>query len=230
MGTNAAKFIKCVTVGDARGKTCMLICYNRNKFPTVRLRPHVFDNFSANVVAEALELQGADVFVLAFSLVSRASYENVTKKRSYSRWIPELQHFARGVPVVCWHKMVNLREDRHYLSDHPGWFLLRQLRYEICMGEELRKQIGAAYYIECSSKTQQVVVNPPSKRKREEKGATWMLIIVSDYAQCFGFLLFYCIRYIFIYNSIFFFWSCGLHCFLFVDSCINAKLHLSSSL
>lgn len=26
-------------------------------------------------------------------------------------------------------------------------------------GEELRKQIGATYYIECSSKTQQVAVN-----------------------------------------------------------------------
>ncbi|KAK0586028.1 hypothetical protein LWI29_038253 [Acer saccharum] len=37
----------------------------------------------------------ADVFVLAFSLVSRASYENIFKK-----WIPELQHYSPGVPVV----------------------------------------------------------------------------------------------------------------------------------
>ncbi|MBA0806546.1 hypothetical protein Gohar_005997, partial [Gossypium harknessii] len=146
MASSASRFIKCVTVGDgAVGKTCMLICYTSNKFPTDYI-PTVFDNFSANVVVEGttvnlglwdtaginstltfyalssmfkapiysqygiefshqrqedynrlrpLSYRGADVFVLAFSLVSRASYENVLKK-----WIPELQHYAPGVPVV----------------------------------------------------------------------------------------------------------------------------------
>ena len=77
-----------------------------------------------------LSYRGADVFVLAFSLVSRASYENIMKKVliylgsyclktcSYQfmvsnfleirmfilcvplQWIPELQHYAPGVPIV----------------------------------------------------------------------------------------------------------------------------------
>ncbi|KAG4932705.1 hypothetical protein JHK87_046707 [Glycine soja] len=179
MAATASRFIKCVTVGDgAVGKTCMLICYTSNKFPTDYI-PTVFDNFSANVVventtvnlglwdtagsnipfastvflrarglqqAEAIELQGADVFVLAFSLVSHASYENVLKK-----WVPELQHFAPGVPVVLVGTKLDLREDKHYLADHPG---LAPVTSE--QGEELRKLVGATYYIECSSKTQQL--------------------------------------------------------------------------
>lgn len=191
MASTVSRFIKCVTVGDgAVGKTCMLICYTSNKFPTDYI-PTVFDNFSANVVAEGitvnlglwdtagqedynrlrpLSYRGADVFVLAFSLVSRASYENVLKK-----WIPELHHYAPGVPVVLVGTKLDLREDKYYLADHPG-----VVPVTTAQGEELRKQIGAAYYIECSSKTQQnvkavfdaaikVVIQPPTKRKDKKK-------------------------------------------------------------
>ncbi|CAF2145121.1 hypothetical protein BRARA_B03833 [Brassica rapa] len=191
MASSASKFIKCVTVGDgAVGKTCMLICYTSNKFPTDYI-PTVFDNFSANVVVEGttvnlglwdtagqedynrlrpLSYRGADVFVLSFSLVSRASYENVFKK-----WIPELQHFAPGVPLVLVGTKLDLREDRHYLADHPGLSPVTTAQ-----GEELRKLIGATYYIECSSKTQQnvkavfdsaikEVIKPVVKQKEKTK-------------------------------------------------------------
>lgn len=67
-----------------------------------------------------LSYRGADVFLLAFSLISRASYENVAKKvrlvytyyyfvSLYSgliffplffQWIPELRHYAPGVPII----------------------------------------------------------------------------------------------------------------------------------
>ncbi|KAH0852042.1 hypothetical protein HID58_094262 [Brassica napus] len=146
MASSASKFIKCVTVGDgAVGKTCMLICYT----PAT-------SSLLANVVVEGttvnlglwdtagqedynrlrpLSYRGADVFVLSFSL-----------------WIPELQHFAPGVPLVLVGTKLDLREDKHYLADHPGLSPVTTAQ-----GEELRKLIGATYYIECSSKTQQNV-------------------------------------------------------------------------
>lgn len=175
MSSGASRFIKCVTVGDgAVGKTCLLICYTSNTFPTVIpfLLPFnlfcYFQNlflafcFQSSRVSLILDLssvilcritcppcsitsvpmwlrreepwiwasgilqagscspsfltsdhggkiwlwvfrwllvgqedynrlrplsyRGADVFVLAFSLVSRASYENVLKKVSVGTW------------------------------------------------------------------------------------------------------------------------------------------------
>ncbi|KAF2304842.1 hypothetical protein GH714_039150 [Hevea brasiliensis] len=217
---SASKFIKCVTVGDgAVGKTCMLICYTSNKFPTDYI-PTVFDNFSANVAVDGnivnlglwdtagtwisskekekkkncllssnaacddfqslglwriirlrpLSYRGADIFVLAFSLISRASYENVLKK-----WMPELRRFAPNVPIVLVGTKLDLREDRGYLADHMNSNVITSAQ-----GEELRKQIGAAAYIECSSKTQQnvkavfdtaikVVLQPPRRKEMARK-------------------------------------------------------------
>ncbi|TXG61409.1 hypothetical protein EZV62_012772 [Acer yangbiense] len=199
---SASKFIKCVTVGDgAVGKTCMLICYTSNKFPTGLPSSHiylcisfcqdyiptVFDNFSANVAVDGsivnlglwdtagqedysrlrpLSYRGADIFVLAFSLISRASYENVLKK-----WMPELRRFAPNVPIVLVGTKLDLRDDSRYLVDQMGSNIVTSAQ-----GEELRKQIGAAAYIECSSKTQQnvkavfdtaikVVLQPPRRKE-----------------------------------------------------------------
>ncbi|GFS32640.1 RAC-like 10 [Actinidia rufa] len=169
MASNASRFIKCVTVGDgAVGKTCMLICYTSNKFPTDYI-PTVFDNFSANVIVEGttvnlglwdtagqedynrlrpLSYRGADVFVLAFSLVSRASYENILKK-----WIPELQHFAPGIPVVLIGTKLDLREDKHYLADHPGLVT-------VSTAQNVKAVFDAAI---------KVVIKPPQKQKEKKK-------------------------------------------------------------
>lgn len=202
---SASKFIKCVTVGDgAVGKTCMLICYTSNKFPTDYI-PTVFDNFSANVSVDGnivnlglwdtagqedysrlrpLSYRGADVFVLAFSLISRASYENILKK-----WMPELRRFAPNVPIILVGTKLDLREDRRYANEQMGYDVITSSQ-----GEELRKQIGASAYIECSAKTQQnvkavfdtaikVVLQPPRRRevtrkkRRQGSGCSFTSII-----------------------------------------------------
>ncbi|KAJ6829550.1 putative rac-like GTP-binding protein 5 [Iris pallida] len=209
---SASRFIKCVTVGDgAVGKTCMLISYTSNTFPTDYV-PTVFDNFSANVVVDGstvnlglwdtagkcsltlssltvvsaiyfictgqedynrlrpLSYRGADVFLLAFSLISKASYENVSKK-----WIPELRHYAPGVPIILVGTKLDLRDDKQFFVDHPG-----AVPITTAQGEELKKLIGAPAYIECSSKTQQnvkgvfdaaikVVLQPPKQKKAKKK-------------------------------------------------------------
>ncbi|CAJ1956657.1 unnamed protein product [Sphenostylis stenocarpa] len=198
---STARFIKCVTVGDgAVGKTCMLISYTSNTFPTDYV-PTVFDNFSANVVVDGstvnlglwdtagqedynrlrpLSYRGADVFLLAFSLLSRASYENISKK-----WIPELRHYAPTVPIVLVGTKLDLREDRQYLIDHPGATPITTAQANNL--QELKKAIGAAVYIECSSKTQQnvkgvfdaaikVVLQPPKPKKKRKKNRSCVFL------------------------------------------------------
>ncbi|XP_033144807.1 rac-like GTP-binding protein RHO1 isoform X1 [Brassica rapa] len=223
---SASRFVKCVTVGDgAVGKTCLLISYTSNTFPTVISHAHirlylntffllynnnisssrtflvsliiqdyvptVFDNFSANVVVNGatvnlglwdtagqedynrlrpLSYRGADVFILAFSLISKASYENVSKK-----WIPELKHYAPGVPIILVGSKLDLRDDKQFFVDHPG-----AVPITTAQGEELRKLIDAPTYIECSSKSQEnvkavfdaairVVLQPPKQKKKKSK-------------------------------------------------------------
>ncbi|MBA0590355.1 hypothetical protein Gorai_019066 [Gossypium raimondii] len=153
--------------------------------------PTVFDNFSANVVVNGstvnlglwdtagqedynrlrpLSYCGADVFILAFSLISKASYENVSKK-----WIPELKHYAPGVPIILVGTKHDLREDKQFFIDHPG-----AVPISTAQGEELQKLIGSPAYIECSAKTQEnvkavfdaaikVVLQPPKQKKKKSK-------------------------------------------------------------
>ncbi|KAF8380617.1 hypothetical protein HHK36_028106 [Tetracentron sinense] len=197
--------------------------------------PTVFDNFSANVGVDGqsvnlglwdtagqedynrlrpLSYRGADVFILAFSLISRPSFENITKKLKRNityflipfclifalsfvlreKWIPELRHYAPSVPIVLvgtklggvfllpiliipvneflW--LTDLREDKQFYINYPGACTISTEQ-----GEELKKQIGALAYVECSSKTQQnvkavfdgaiKVVLQPLKSKKQKR-------------------------------------------------------------
>ncbi|KAK4399180.1 Rac-like GTP-binding protein RAC13 [Sesamum angolense] len=171
-----ARFIKCVTVGDgAVGKTCMLISYTSNTFPTDYV-PTVFDNFSANVVVDGSTVNIGLWDTAGYSsqsvncILFKASYENI-----YKKWMPELRHYSPNVPIVLVGTKLDLREDKQFLSDHPT-----ALPITTAQGEELKKMIGAVAYIECSAKTQQnvkavfdtaikVVLRPPKLKKKTSK-------------------------------------------------------------
>jgi len=97
-----------ISVGDAGvGKTCLLISYTENRFP-VDYIPNVFDNFTTEVEVDghpiklalldtagpeeysrlrALSYPETDVFLICFSTVALASFENIKTK-----WWPEVEN------------------------------------------------------------------------------------------------------------------------------------------
>jgi Ras-related C3 botulinum toxin substrate 1 len=151
------RHVKCVVVGDgAVGKTCLLLSYTTNAFPTEYL-PTVFDNYSMNLLVDdqqislqlwdtagqedykkfrPLSYPQTDVFMICFSLVSQTSLENVE-----TNWVPELKEFCPTTPYI----LVGLKSD---LRDSGGSAI------SWSVGEDVKKRIGAAAYVECSARTQ----------------------------------------------------------------------------
>lgn len=158
--------IKCVVVGDgAVGKTCMLMSYTENKFPSDYV-PTVFDNYSANVPVDGrminvgfwdtagqddyeklrpLSYRDANVIILSFSLVNRPSYENIPTK-----WIKELKEWVPQAPIILVGTMLDLRQSEAYIKDRPTNSVVTN-----SMGEQMKESIGAFKYVECSALTQE---------------------------------------------------------------------------
>lgn len=181
--------LKCVVVGDgAVGKTCLLISYTTNAFPNEYI-PTVFDNYSANVMVNGkpinlglwdtagqedydrlrpLSYPQTDVFLVCFSIISPASFENVK-----SKWYPEIQHHCPGTPIILVGTKSDLRGDSGMMQSLASKGL-KMIEREQAMA--LSKEIGAAEYHECSALTQeglkhvfdraiQVGLNKPKKKK-----------------------------------------------------------------
>eukprot|EP01092_Planopodium_desertum_P002927 TRINITY_DN14897_c4_g1_i1.p1 TRINITY_DN14897_c4_g1~~TRINITY_DN14897_c4_g1_i1.p1 ORF type:complete len:207 (-),score=35.84 TRINITY_DN14897_c4_g1_i1:102-692(-) len=192
----AMQSIKLVVVGDgAVGKTCLLISYTSDSFPSEYV-PTVFDNYSANVNIDGkaislglwdtagqedydrlrpLSYPGTDIFVVCFSCISPTSFSNVKTK-----WVPEVRHHVSEARILLVGTKVDLREDAEQLAR------LREKGLEpvsTSQGEELAKEINAEKYMECSALTQKglkqvfdqaikIVIMPRKKPTKKSGGCT----------------------------------------------------------
>uniref|UniRef100_A0A2K6PPW9 Ras homolog family member Q n=1 Tax=Rhinopithecus roxellana TaxID=61622 RepID=A0A2K6PPW9_RHIRO len=145
-----ALMLKCVVVGDgAVGKTCLLMSYANDAFPEEYV-PTVFNHYAVSVTVggkqyllglydtagqedydrlRPLSYPMTDVFLICFSVVNPASFQNVKEK-----WVPELKEYTPNVPFLLIGTQIDLRDDPKTLK--------------------LAKEIGACCYVECSALTQ----------------------------------------------------------------------------
>ncbi|NP_001086125.1 ras homolog family member J L homeolog [Xenopus laevis] len=184
------RMLKCVVVGDgAVGKTCLLMSYANDAFPEQYV-PTVFDHYAVTVNVggkqyllglydtagqedydqlRPLSYPNTDVFLICFSVVNPASYQNVQEE-----WVSELRACMPHVPYVLIGTQIDLRDDPITLAR-----LLHMKEKPITQeqGMKLSKMIGAQCYLECSALTQKglknvfdeailTVFHPKKKKKR----------------------------------------------------------------
>lgn len=122
-----SQIVRCVIVGDGSvGKTCMLISYTQDKFPTEYV-PTIFENYTCqvNIASKKITLNlmdtagqedygelrqlsypQADVFIIVFSVIEPASLENAIKK-----WYPELQRKNPKAKKIFAGNKIDLRDE-----------------------------------------------------------------------------------------------------------------------
>ncbi|XP_043571688.1 rho-related GTP-binding protein RhoF isoform X2 [Chiloscyllium plagiosum] len=91
-----------------------------------------------------LSYQDTHIFLICYDVTNPTSFENVRIK-----WVPEVSHFCKGVPIFLIGCKTDLRMDKERLRR------LRAAQQEPITyneGEETARQINAVMYLECSAK------------------------------------------------------------------------------
>ncbi len=131
----------------ARTSQCCSIWYHPNIFDTYQVK---VSQGSATIELEVWDTSGKDcvfsawpnvhqavnVYLLCFALNSPTSYRNVQTK-----WYPEVLRYAPDVPIILVGTQLDIRNE-----SVKGVGMVTQQ-----MGEQLKEQINAHAYIECSA-------------------------------------------------------------------------------
>ncbi|XP_042142718.1 ras-like GTP-binding protein Rho1 isoform X1 [Ixodes scapularis] len=159
---------KLVAVGDGScGKTCLLISYCSEEFPTSYV-PTVFETYSSIVQwcqqrvrlslwdtageedydrLRPLSYSQASAVLVCFALDNRDSFVNVEFK-----WEPEIRHYLPKVPIVLVGNKLDLRESHMVPEVRPRNYKPPVSTRE---GRSLAERIRASAYVECSALTRQ---------------------------------------------------------------------------
>jgi len=161
--------MKVMVVGDSGvGKTCLIISYTSNTFPTDYV-PTVFDNYNTSVIIEdktialglwdtagsdeydslrPLSYPGTDVFLVCFSLI-----EPETLTRVRTKWIPEIRAHIEGAnpAILLLGTKLDQRGNAQVIETLRSQGLHPVTTRE---GEQMCQELGADGYFECSALTQ----------------------------------------------------------------------------
>ncbi|KAH0787313.1 rac-like GTP-binding protein 5 [Histomonas meleagridis] len=156
--------IKCVVIGESEvGKSSLIITFCSGWFPKdyipvetnnfsktilfqnnpIDIKP--FDTLSQSKYEEVRSLiyDGADVFIICFSLIEPQSLERVSTK-----WAKEVHDFNSEAPII----LVGLKKDlRDTFVEDPNNPNIKPIPTKD--GQAMKECIGAYKYIECSSLT-----------------------------------------------------------------------------
>ncbi|BFU26210.1 Rho family GTPase [Entamoeba histolytica HM-1:IMSS-B] len=158
--------VKLVVVGDGTvGKTCMLMCYTSNDFPSDYV-PTVFDNYVANVTIDKetislglwdtagqeefdslrpLSYPGTDIFLLCFAVIYEPSFHNLKDK-----WQPEVRQHCPNAALMMVGTKIDLRDNAAEVKKitDQGLQVISPEK-----GQQMADELKCVKYMECSALT-----------------------------------------------------------------------------